>query len=121
MTRVSLSFIVVAILLALSSLIVERVILNDSIFFKFASYSILLGWILRIGYLVYVQKLTSLPYRFIEMITYGILALLNLLMIRTKFYMNKVNEEEVIIHFVLDVLNLIFMSLVSIKWIFTTI
>jgi len=108
MHKTNQSFILVATLLILSSFIVESVVLNDSEFFKFVSYNVLLIWILRIGNLVNVQKN---PYLFEirKVVIYGIIALLNLVMIKTKFYRTKGEGEEGIIHFVLNVLNLFFM------------
>jgi len=103
-------FTIVVAILILLSLIVEGIVINDSEPFKIVSYIALLGWIVRICTQMYGQKIISMDIRNVEVIIYGILALLNMIMILTKFYKLKNKEEEgKKTHIVLDTINLIFM------------
>jgi len=127
----NLLFTVVATVLLLLFLIVEGFILNDSETYKMISYFAVLSWILRVGYYAYNYygyRISSKykPYvidkDYITVITYGIMALLNMIMILTKFYKTKEKEEisnlfdmlsnhekKNSIRILLDALNLIFM------------
>jgi len=109
----NMSFTVVAAVIILLSLIVESVILNDSEPFKIVSYLLFLAWILRIAIQVYNQKIiviTEGNTQTYVVVIYGIMALINMVMILIKFYRtNNKNKEGKRIRFILDVLNAIFM------------
>jgi len=117
----NLSFIIVAGILILLYFIVECYVLNNSGIFKIISYISLLGWILRIVIFIYDKNLIFIDLEILKMITYGIIAFINLVMILTKFYEIKnrkeekaninssfddLEEEETFIHFILDVFNI---------------
>jgi len=108
-----LSFTIVATILTLTSLIVEAIVINDSEPFKIVSYIVLLGWIIRIGGHVSDMELfanSSNVDDIITIVVYGIMALLNVVMVLTKFYRTKGKDEEGRkIRIVLDGLNLIYM------------
>jgi len=102
-------FTIVATLFLVFSLIIEGIVVNDSEEFKIFNYLILLLWIKRIGYQVSNMGIYSNNHDSIEIITYGVMGLLNVAMIKMKFYKTKNTREETgTIHILLDILNLIF-------------
>jgi hypothetical protein len=106
----NLSFFIISTVLSLLSLIVEAFVLNDSEPFKIASYVALSVWIIRTGYYLYDQQEILNNQRIIEIVTYGIMALLNFSLFLMKFYKTKgKNEEDINICFVLDAFNFILM------------
>ncbi|OUM61887.1 hypothetical protein PIROE2DRAFT_62238 [Piromyces sp. E2] len=116
----STAFTIVATILSLLSLIVEGFIFNDSEIYKIISYFAMLLWIVRIEYYTYVERVFAISNEYIIIITYGIVALLNMILILTKFYKTKKNknisnlfdsEKNSIIRIILDVLNLTYMLL----------
>jgi len=135
------AFNTVATLFIVSSFIYERVV-NNSFYYKMASYFALILWIIRIASIVFFtriyiyrdeltkinasQNITMSPFEqkseikemsyfsteIIMVVTYGVIAILNMAMILTKFYNTKGNvsaELNNIIHIILDIINLICM------------
>ncbi|KAL6612563.1 hypothetical protein U3516DRAFT_549227 [Neocallimastix sp. 'constans'] len=112
----NLTFTIVATILTLTSLITEGIVINDSEFFKIISYIVLLEWIGKIGVHVYDLKIVSSNIETVNLLIYGIMALLNMVLILTKFYKTKEKDENGEregegrkSHFVLDIFNLVFM------------
>jgi len=112
--KASLSFTIIAFILILASLIVEGIVLNNSVFFKIASYILMMIWIIRISCQISNLETYTIDDKILIVITYGIMSVLNSVMIMTKFYKTKKNEstdckkDENRIRFMLDVFNLIF-------------
>jgi len=104
----SKSFIIVASILILLAFIVESYVLNNSPLFKGVSYTFLLGWILRIA--VYINELNIISNDYIlTIVTYIIIVFINGIMIMTRFYKTKSNDDDGRnLHIILDLYNLIF-------------
>ncbi|ORX77911.1 hypothetical protein BCR32DRAFT_328737 [Anaeromyces robustus] len=99
----SLTFTFVSTILTMSFFIVEGKILNDSEPFKIVSYIALLGCIIRIGKQINDLQLNSIDSNDIIFITYGIMVILNLVLVVTKFY--KMKDKVKVGRYVLVVLN----------------
>jgi len=117
----NLTFCIISIILTASFLVVEAVVYNDSENGKIFNYCLLQVWIFIIGLHVKKDILIDNDYdAIINIVTFGIMAILNVVMILIKFYKMKDKEEEEEeeknkedegknIHVLLDILNLIFM------------
>ncbi|ORX75105.1 hypothetical protein BCR32DRAFT_329953 [Anaeromyces robustus] len=105
-TEIKLPFVITATILTLLLFIIESVIFNDSEFFKVLNYIVLLIWIIRIG--IYICDEIKAHEYFVMLIIYGIMGLINVVLIFTKFYKTKGKEEGKNVHIVLDIINLIY-------------
>ncbi|MCR5344422.1 MAG: hypothetical protein K6E70_13790 [Butyrivibrio sp.] len=102
-----LFFAFVAAIIGLSSLIVEGIVFNDSVAFKLVSYICLIGAICRMGYLATDIMIFSGKEDIVRLVTYGVIAVLNLIMILTGFYRTNEKNNGRDLHAVLDAFNII--------------
>lgn len=107
-SKSSLSFYVVAAVIAALSLLAERLVYNDSAVYKLLSYICLLVSITRIGILI-EMKLPYFENKFevVGIITYAVEAALNMIFILTGFYKTNDKNNGKNCRVGLDIINLI--------------
>ena len=98
----------VCMVIAVASLIVEGIVLNDSALFKALSYICLLISIMRMGYLLQDIMVLSGKEDMVCLGTYAVMAILNMVLTLTGFYKTNDKNNGRELHLVLDVLNLLF-------------
>ena len=101
-----LFFALVALLITLSSLIIEGYILNDSLLFKILSYLLLFAWIGVVGDLIADLPGINPAKDIVYLVTYGIIAAANIFLTLTGYYRTNERKNGRDLHIVMDTVNL---------------